>query len=178
LVLFTTAAWLPGGPLWSDLQKWGSGWFVAYLGNIRAAWVNAFPPIFSFVPLWSLQVEEQFYLLYPLVVLRLSRQNLRRFLLGCAVAAPLVRISLLWRVLTYTGRIAYGLYLLHSPASWVARKLVMMIFGMEVAGHSATSVAVTFLASFLAAGVSWRYFESPILAFKVQSQTRVSANVS
>jgi peptidoglycan/LPS O-acetylase OafA/YrhL len=89
LGLFTAAFWLGGGPTWVYLQKWGIGWFVVYLGNIRAAWLNAFPPVFSFAPLWSLQVEEQFYLLYPLVVLLLSRQNLRRFLLGCVIAAPL-----------------------------------------------------------------------------------------
>ena len=273
LALFTTAAWLSGGSEWAAMQKWGIGWLVAYLGNIRAAWVNGLAPIFSFALLWSLQVEEQFYLLYPLVVLRLSRQSLRRFLFGCIVTAPVLRILLglsagnaianyvlmpcrmdalalgglvalltqspsarwpsgthlrwavvllggaalalyafvwnshpfetkldpwmstlgyslnamafaallamivlspsanlsallRWRPFTYTGTIAYGLYLLHGPASWLARKLAMVIFGIEVPGHSAASVAITFPVSFLAAGLCWRYFESPILALK------------
>ena len=273
LALFTTAAYLSGGPQWLDMQKWGIGWLVTYLGNVRAAWMHSLPPIFSFALLWSLQVEEQFYLLYPFVVLRLSRQNLRRFLIGCVVVAPLLRTFLVlsadnptasyvlmpcrmdalalgglvailaqspsarwptrtqlrwgviiigaaalglyafvwqaeplgtqshpwmaslgyslnamafaallttivlspspglsallsWRPFTYTGTIAYGLYLLHGPASWIARKLVMSMFGIDVPGHSAASVAITFPVSFLVAGLCWRYFESPILMLK------------
>lgn len=45
------------------------------------------PPVFSFAPLWSLQVEEQFYLLFPVAVLFLSRAHLRRLLIICVVAA-------------------------------------------------------------------------------------------
>ena len=273
LALFTAAAWLGGGQQWSDMQKWGLGWFVVYLGNVRTA-LHGFPPVFSFIPLWSLQIEEQFYVLYPLVVLLLSRQNLRRFLVGCVVTAPLLRVFLVlfvtgssgaryvlmpcrmdalalgglvailarceparwpsraqvrsaaliagfaalavyafawrsqpaespfhpltsslgyslngiafasllaivvlspspvlaavlrWRPFTYTGEIAYGLYLLHGPAAWMGRKLVMATIGVEVAPHSAAAVPITFLASYLAAGLSWRYFESPVLALK------------
>jgi peptidoglycan/LPS O-acetylase OafA/YrhL len=43
LAIFTIAAWLNGGPQWADLQNWGVGWFVVYLGNIRAALVARFP---------------------------------------------------------------------------------------------------------------------------------------
>ena len=45
---------------------------------------------FLLTPLWSLQVEEQFYVLFPLVVSLLSIQNLRRMLVGCVIAAPFV----------------------------------------------------------------------------------------
>ena len=274
LALFTISVWLFGGPLWAAMREWGNGWFVVYLGNVRAAWLNAYPPAFVFFPLWSLQVEEQFYLLYPLVVLLLSQQNLRRLLIGCAVTAPLLRLYLLlfvadssvarfvlmpcrmdalalgglvsilarspsalwpsrmqvrcgavimgaaalgvyslsrhsehsntilhplmssvgyslnalafafllamivlwpstslaallrWRPFVYTGEIAYGLYLLHVPAAWIARKLLMKVLGIDVPGHSALSVPITFLAGFLAARVSWRFLESPILTLK------------
>jgi peptidoglycan/LPS O-acetylase OafA/YrhL len=80
-------------------------------------------------------------------------------------ATPLVTL-LRWRPLTYTGEIAYGLYLLHAPASWVARRLVTRVFGIDLPGHSALSVPITFLAAFLLAGVSWRYLESPLVALK------------
>src|ERR1039458_4652577 len=98
LGLFSLAAWRGSGPAWAEMQRWGIGWFVVYLGNFRAAWLHTTPPIFSFVPLWSLQVEEQFYLLFPFVVLLLSRRNLRRFLSACVVAALLFRLFLLFFV--------------------------------------------------------------------------------
>ncbi len=274
LALFTVATKLSPAS-WAALQAWGGvSWFFIYLGNIRAAWVNDLPPVFAFAPLWSLQVEEQFYLLYPLVVAVLSIQNLRRFLIGFAIAAPLLRLSLVlfvpnsaeacyvlmpcrmdalalggilaimvrspsgiapfrvqvrfasiigaavvvvmflvalqyqrfgtaflpfmrsigysviditsaailsfivlsptsklaavlrWRPLVYTGQIAYGLYLLHGPASWIARKLIALLTTVTVEPHSALSIPITFAASFIAAGLSWRFFESPMLALK------------
>jgi peptidoglycan/LPS O-acetylase OafA/YrhL len=262
---------------WEAMKAWGGvGWFVVYLGNLRAAWMNTLPPVLSFATLWSLQVEEQFYLLFPIAVAVLSIQNLRRFLIGCVFAAPLLRSSLvffaphismaayvlmpcrmdalamggivailfsrerprvlhagfafmmsgaiviaifcaaLWsqpggtaydplmrsvgysavdfacaallgwilqspaagftrmlrcRAFVCTGQIAYGLYLLHEPASWIARRVIG-----NVETHSALSVPVTFAASFLAAGLSWRFFESP-LKKHFQSRMRESGHV-
>jgi peptidoglycan/LPS O-acetylase OafA/YrhL len=279
LGVFTATAVLRVDPAsWNAMKDWGGvSWFVAYLGNFRAAWMNNLPPVLSFATLWSLQVEEQFYLLFPIAVALLSKQNLRRFLIGCAIAAPILRTSLVlfvpgnsaagyvlmpcrmdalamggilailfstgrprvsharlafavsgtiaagiffaalrnqphgtaydpwmrsigysvvdfacasllcWillspssritgvlraRPLVYTGQIAYGLYLLHEPASWIARKLLG-----NVETHSFLSVPITFAASFLAASVSWRFFESPFLAWKERLQMRESGHV-
>jgi peptidoglycan/LPS O-acetylase OafA/YrhL len=98
------------------------------------------------------------------------------FLLAMIVSGHSPRLAALlsWRPLAYTGEIAYGLYLLHGPAAWVGRRLLMLAFGTQVAGHSAVSVPITFLASFLAAGVSYRFFESPILALKERFATSPS----
>ena len=250
------------------MRAWGGvSWFFAYLGNFRVAWTNVDPPVFSFVPLWSLQVEEQFYLIYPAVVLLLSRLRLRQLLIVCVIASPLLRCFLLfffpasdlarwvlmpcrmdslaigglvalfmrsplvqvvtaaqvrigalaagtvvlvglivlpetnpimssvgytaidtvcalvltmvllrpsgvparwlrWRPLVYTGQISYGLYMLHSPSSWLARSLLGRLTGHEIQGHSGFSVLITFAAAFVVAGVSWRCFELPILALK------------
>lgn len=271
LGLFTAVAVLRGDHAsWDAMKAWGgTGWFFVYLGNFRAAWTNHLPPVLSFATLWSLQVEEQFYLLFPIAVALFSRETLKRFLIGCVVGAPLLRSAMvlfvphssvagyalmpcrmdalamggilailprpgerqarvafllgaaataaifcaaLWRQpegtaydpwmrsvgysavdftcasllcwvllspastlsgmlrlrpLVYTGQIAYGLYLLHEPASWTARK-----FLGPVETHSALSVPITFAASFLAAGLSWRFFESPFLALKDRFQTR------
>jgi peptidoglycan/LPS O-acetylase OafA/YrhL len=252
----------------TSLQKWGGAtWFFFYLGNIRAAWVHGGPPVFSFAPLWSLQIEEQYYLLFPLAVALLSMQALRRFLIGCVVIAPLLRSYLTlfvpgsaescfvlmpcrmdalalggllavigrfqpaslstptlkrfgpfviglavapallgvdyasmfmrsvgytlidigcvvllaivvsspasklaavlrWRPLVYTGQIAYGLYLLHGPASWVGRGLIAHFTSANIKGHSTISVPITFIAAFIAASISWRFFELPILRLK------------
>jgi peptidoglycan/LPS O-acetylase OafA/YrhL len=77
------------------LKDWGGpGWFAGFFGNIRAAYLGKLPPVFSFAPLWSLQVEEQYYLLFPAIVAILSRGSLRRFLIGCVIAAPLLRTAL------------------------------------------------------------------------------------
>lgn len=268
LLLFT-AATLISGSQWQAMQAWGGvGWFFAYLGNVRIAWISAMPPVFSFDPLWSLQVEEQFYLLYPIVVLFFSGLGLRRFLIACAVVAPLLRLSLLffdkgtgmtryvlmpcrmdslalgglvallmrsprsrtltfprvrngallsgtialvavgispsaysalmssvgytiiditcalllimvlrwpargavkwlrWPPLVYTGRIAYGLYLLHAPASWAARCGIQWLTGVVINGHSGLSIPVTLISSYAVAALSWRWFETPVLAYK------------
>lgn len=259
---------------WEAMKAWGGvGWFFVYLGNFRAAWMNHLPPVLSFATLWSLQVEEQFYLFFPLAVALLSTENLKRFLVGCAVAAPVLRSAMVlfaphsavagyalmpcrmdalamggllavafrsgapprasharlsfligaaaaagiflaalrhqpdataydpwmrsvgysavdftcaallcWvlvspanalsgilrrRALVYTGQIAYGLYLLHEPASWAARK-----FLGNIETHSPLSVPITMAASFAAAALSWRFFESPFLAWKQRFQVR------
>jgi peptidoglycan/LPS O-acetylase OafA/YrhL len=263
LALFTlVAVFRTDQASWEAMKSWGgAGWFFVYLGNFRAAWINSLPPVLSFATLWSLQVEEQFYLLFPIAVAFLSRPNLRRFLIGCAIAAPILRLSLVlfaphnliagavlmpcrmdalalgglvalsdrpfpraafaigaavlaailflrgasgydsvmrsigysavdltcacllsWvlrsrgsrstgilrlRPLVYTGQIAYGLYLLHEPASWAARRVLG-----NIEAHAPLSVPITFGASFLAAGLSWRFFESPFLALKKNFQMR------
>jgi len=254
---------------WSLLQQWGGpAWFFVYLGNFRAAWMQVQPPTLTFTALWSLQVEEQFYVLYPAVVFFLSRNHLRRVLIVCIITAPILRLILRlyvpgsteaqyvlmpcrmdalamgglvavllrspdlrfqrkqlwaglflavlilsaiclhqganwnhglmstlgfsataaagaflltlvvlgpnerltrmfrWRPLIYTGQIAYGLYLLHAPASWAARSLIARLSGIPIEEHSALSVPITFAAAFAAASLSWKYFESPILRLK------------
>ena len=46
------------------------------------------------IPLWSLSVEEQFYLVWPLVVCRLSERGLVRLCVGIVAGALLLRLSL------------------------------------------------------------------------------------
>jgi peptidoglycan/LPS O-acetylase OafA/YrhL len=71
-----------------------------------------------------------------------------------------------WRPLVRIGQIAFGLYLLHGPASWVGRALIGRLTGLHISGHSPLSVPITFASSFIAAGLSWHFFESPILSLK------------
>ena len=44
--------------------------------------------------MWSLHVEEQFYLIFPLLVLHLTRLQLKRLLMTAIVAAPVIRLAL------------------------------------------------------------------------------------
>jgi peptidoglycan/LPS O-acetylase OafA/YrhL len=64
-------------------------WFFAYIGNI--AMVTQAWPAFIGV-LWSLQVEEQFYLTFPWIVKKAGRENLKNILLLAVVSALVFRI--------------------------------------------------------------------------------------
>lgn len=48
----------------------------------------------AIIPLWSLSVEEQFYLFWPLVVFCFSRRNLIRVCVGAMIGALLLRLAL------------------------------------------------------------------------------------
>lgn len=55
------------------------------------------PPQSAALPLWSVSVEEQFYLLWPPVVARLSRRGIAVTAIGMIVAANAARIVVLMR---------------------------------------------------------------------------------
>jgi peptidoglycan/LPS O-acetylase OafA/YrhL len=55
------------------------------------------------IPLWSVAVEEQFYLTWPVLVYCCGPAQLRRVCLGCLVAAPLVRLGLLFALHPVSG---------------------------------------------------------------------------
>ncbi len=87
-----------GGAAYSSMRaEWGSAWwFVAYLGNIPTALTGKWPfaASGSLIPLWSVQVEEQFYLLLPLLIYRLNPRTTARVLIGLACLSPIVRIAI------------------------------------------------------------------------------------
>ena len=61
-------------------------WHLTYTFNVRMATTDAWSGATSHF--WSLCVEEQFYLVWPLVVLGLSRTSLRTCLWACIAAGP------------------------------------------------------------------------------------------
>ena len=71
--------------------SWMVSWFL-YLGLTN--YVVLFPgtPFMPFNPLWSLGVEEQFYLVWPFLVYFLSEKKLPYVLCGLLVLAPIFRV--------------------------------------------------------------------------------------
>ncbi len=103
ITVLTCATFINGtGYLYSGipaLYKWGSSWwYFVYLGNIPSAITSKAPTAarLSFAPLWSLQIEEQFYILFPLLVRRLKLRTLAFTLVGLVCFSPILRIVLYW----------------------------------------------------------------------------------
>ncbi len=70
-------------------------WLASYTYNfwLASRW---FTPSFSIGHLWSISVEEQFYLIWPLVVFACSRRSLRRVLIGVVLLGPVIRLAEVW----------------------------------------------------------------------------------
>ncbi|HLZ30753.1 MAG TPA: acyltransferase [Chloroflexota bacterium] len=83
-------------------------WYVAYLANVHAALRG--PTFTALGPTWSLAVEEQFYLVWPLIVLLCNRRRLTLACIAIIVLAPLIRVGLL-----LGGMDLWGVYAL-TPA--------------------------------------------------------------
>ncbi|MES2123820.1 MAG: acyltransferase [Gemmatimonadota bacterium] len=89
-----------GGAYWSTpfMQAAGSpAWYVFYLTNFKLA-LTGFDSPHAIRILWSLAVEEHFYLLFPLAVWYCSRKQLVRLLWGAIGLAIAVRSYLLYRL--------------------------------------------------------------------------------
>jgi peptidoglycan/LPS O-acetylase OafA/YrhL len=77
------------------LAHWGSPWwFFAFAGNIPTAITGQWPLAGgeSLVPLWSLQIEEQFYVLFPLLVYWLKPKTLVRVLFTLCIMSTSLRV--------------------------------------------------------------------------------------
>jgi peptidoglycan/LPS O-acetylase OafA/YrhL len=81
--------WLPAEPAANLVAS--QGWYWLFISNLQVAAYGWQEPL-HLGHLWSLAVEEQFYLLWPLAVFMLGRTALMRLALGCFVTALLIRI--------------------------------------------------------------------------------------
>ena len=96
----------------------GHLWYFLYLGNFAGAWdftLNEVLPSVHLTHLWSLAVEEQFYLLWPLVVLKIrSRRSLLRMAAFLLAASLLLRLALVHRFGVPAMEWSYGLLPTHA----------------------------------------------------------------
>jgi peptidoglycan/LPS O-acetylase OafA/YrhL len=81
IVILTLAFPIPWHSIWY--------WYAFSGANIASALRK--DTVASLTPLWSLAVEEQFYFIWPWVVLLCGRNTLKRVALGIMIAAPILR---------------------------------------------------------------------------------------
>ena len=83
LIVLTFLFEIPWASLWY--------WYVFFGANVALALDKV--SVVAMTPLWSLAVEEQFYFIWPSVVLLCSRETLRRIALAVVVISPLLRAA-------------------------------------------------------------------------------------
>lgn len=86
-VIFLLVADTQGWLRFNDNDLWGAATFVSGY-DINRTWVTGH--------LWSITVEEQFYLLWPPVLLWGGLRGGTRVLVGCLVVPPILRVALWW----------------------------------------------------------------------------------
>lgn len=67
-------------------------WYWLYLQNLHVAFTGQFDHHFLGIA-WTLSIEEQFYLIWPLVVLLASRRRMIQICIGLVVGALLLRVG-------------------------------------------------------------------------------------
>lgn len=118
-----------------DIARRTGIWVLGLAGNIYI-WMTTgdyFSPTTEnpLLHTWSLGVEEQFYLSFPLILFVLSRLNRRRIL---PIIAALAAVSFLWCIVTTSSKPTDGFYLLPSRA-W--ELMIGCTLAVAVADHRA-----------------------------------------
>ncbi|HZI12960.1 MAG TPA: acyltransferase [Myxococcus sp.] len=70
----------------------GAVWYLLYLSNFYQLWVDTTHPVLGVV--WSLAIEEQFYIVWPFLIAAVSYRGAIRLCLGTIALAILVRLGL------------------------------------------------------------------------------------
>jgi peptidoglycan/LPS O-acetylase OafA/YrhL len=102
-------------------------WLWLYAVNIGMAFqrFNINVPL-AYIPYWSLAVEEQFYLVWPLVVLALPRRPLMALCVVLAVAALAVRVIML-------SDLTAGVFNLNAPDILMPARMDTLALGALIA---------------------------------------------
>jgi len=84
-------------PIWDRTQHLGWSFIAGYL-LLSGNWIYIFLGLPHSIagPLWSVSIEEQFYLVWPLALRRLSRRNLVFVVIGLLLLANVVRAWLVY----------------------------------------------------------------------------------
>lgn len=121
LVLFVLT-WL-GDPLKMLPHFEGWAWYALYLGNIHIT-LYGWQPL-AIMILWSLAIEEQFYLIWPLLVRASSRHRLLWWSGGIMAVSPVIR-AIMFSVADYPATYVFTICRLDALA---AGAVVSVLFG-------------------------------------------------
>ncbi|MEO8031331.1 MAG: acyltransferase [Gemmatimonadota bacterium] len=91
ILVFVVAPPLVAIPDWTAQVHANEGWYWSYLSNWSTAFGHGIPGLSHF---WSLAVEEQFYVVWPLLVWALSVAGVLRVAVALMLLAPLCRYLL------------------------------------------------------------------------------------
>ncbi len=109
LVVFVVDRWLSPGIFGTIAPGWAAA-AVLYVSNLVIAYAREYP-LGPFSICWSLAQEEQFYLLWPLVLRSLLRRGLPRLYLAGLLLAPIAGSAILRQSLVARGTGDPGLWL-------------------------------------------------------------------
>jgi peptidoglycan/LPS O-acetylase OafA/YrhL len=70
-------------------------WYWSYLLNWHIAF-NGWPPLSALGHFWSLAVEEQFYLIWPVIIVLVRRRTLAYICLALIIGSFSLRVGLIW----------------------------------------------------------------------------------
>ncbi len=95
---------LNSSPEWMASPLEHQTWFWLYMHN----WIRPFLDDSGFGHMWSLAIEEQYYLLWPLLVIALSPKRLMQVCLALIISAPMFRFWFFYEFPEVWGGIETG----------------------------------------------------------------------
>ena len=104
-IAFFLVPLIDGTERWADVAHRNQVFFWTYLSNWSNAFGHAIPGLGHF---WSLAVEEQFYLVWPVVVFMLPVRSLGRLCAALVIGGPVLRMGMyvagvpIWGVSEFT----------------------------------------------------------------------------
>ncbi|HEY5924732.1 MAG TPA: acyltransferase family protein [Kofleriaceae bacterium] len=119
-------------------------WYLFHLGNVPEG-LHGNPVPYWLAPTWSLAIEEQFYLTFPLLVYFLDRRKLTIALVAMIVAAPLIRIATMTAMPDHE-RVQYLFTLCRIDTIAVGCLLAVLVRAVDVERWRTRAMAVAFCA--------------------------------
>ena len=94
LVLFLSSLWARGHAWMEEPLPFAA--YLSYTQNFAIAWLNRTGGL-ALLPTWTLAIEEQFYMLLPLMVYFVPRKRLLPICLGLIAVSPILRSMILYQ---------------------------------------------------------------------------------